>query len=77
MAYDEKEQKYMAILFYNHEMFRSNELVFTNRDEIPNASILDKTDGLMIEHLVDSFDHYPLYNEINYLQDGANAFKSR
>ena len=74
---DTPEQRYMAILFYNHELFKSNELIFENRDTVPNSDILDKTDGLYLEHLTNSFNDYPMYNEINYLQDGANANKSR
>lgn len=71
------EQRYMAILFYNHELFKSNELIFENRDTVPNSDILDKADGLYLEHLTNSFNDYPMYNEINYLQDGANGNKSR
>jgi hypothetical protein len=30
MPNDTKEQRYKVVLFYNHEMYTSNELVFTN-----------------------------------------------
>lgn len=72
-----KEQKYKAVLFYDHVMYTSNELVFTNQDEIPNTAAIDKADGLSIEHLSESFDVYPLYNESNWLQDSKNASIAR
>jgi hypothetical protein len=32
-------------------MFTSNELIFTNAEEIPDELTLDKTDGITIEHI--------------------------
>ena len=78
MDYTMQEQRYKAILFYNHVMYTSNELVFTNADEVPNTAAIDKADGLQIEHLANSFDSYFLYNaSSNNLWDGSNANKSR
>jgi hypothetical protein len=56
--YDHKEERLIAVLFYNHEMFRSQELVFTNTDHIPDLSTLDKGDIINFEHLEYSKDSY-------------------
>ena len=78
MDHTMQEQRYKAILFYNHVMYTSNELVFTNADEVPNTAAIDKADGLQIEHLNNSFDSYFLYNaSSNNLWDSSNANKSR
>lgn len=77
MPNDTKEQRYKVVLFYNHEMYISNELIFTNQDEVPNVTAIDKADGLEITHGAESSDSYLLYNETNYLQDSANEFKAR
>lgn len=78
MDYAMQEQRYKAILFYNHVMYTSNELIFTNADEVPNTAAIDKADGLQIEHLDNSFDSYFLYNaSSNNLWDSSNANKSR
>ena len=70
------EEKYMVVLFHNHEMFKSNVITFTNSEPelIPNDALIDKHDALKIEHDVASFEHYQLYNEFNLLrslQDGG------
>jgi hypothetical protein len=58
-------------------MYVSNELVFTNKDEIPNSVILDTLDGLTIEHLDNSLSSYFVYGESNYLNDMADERKHR
>ena len=77
MVFNSIEQKYKAVLFYNHEMFTSNELVFTNLEEVPNEVTLDKTDGIVIEHIAESFDTYNLYKENHYLLDASNEYVFR
>ena len=77
MVFNSIEQKYKAVLFYNHEMFTSNELVFTNLEEVPNEVTLDKTDGIAIEHIAESFDTYNLYKENHYLLDASNEYVFR
>ena len=64
------EEKYAVILFYNHEMYKRNIITFTNSepDKIPTEELLDKKDVLQIEHDVDSFEHYQVYNEFNQLR---------
>lgn len=64
------EEKYMAVLFHNHEMYRSNVITFTNSEPelIPNDALMDQKDALKVEHDVSSMEHYQLYNEFNQLR---------
>lgn len=73
------EEKYMAILFYNHEMFKSNVLIFTNSEPelIPSESLADQRDALKIEHDVDSYEHYQSYDEFNQLKNLDDGGKVR
>ena len=67
------------ILFYNHEMFKSNVLIFTNSEPelIPSESLADQRDALKIEHDVSSMEHYQLYNEFNQLRSLEDGGKIR
>jgi hypothetical protein len=56
--FDHKEERLIAVLFYNHEKFSSQELVFTTTDYIPDLSTLDKGDIIDFEHLEYSKDSY-------------------
>jgi hypothetical protein len=60
-------------------MIKSNELVFTNLDEIPNKSVLNDGDMLSFEHVEGghSYDSYYVYNLTNYLNDIADASHQR
>ena len=73
------EEKFMAVLFYNHEMYKSNVLTFTNSEPelIPNDALLDKRDALRIEHDVYSMEHYQAYNEFNMLRSLEDGGKVR
>lgn len=73
------EEKYMAVLFYNHEMFKSNVIIFTNNEPelIPNDALLDQRDALKIEHDVASQEHYQVYNEFNQLKSLEDGGKVR
>jgi hypothetical protein len=77
MPHDTKEQIYKAVLFYNHQMFISNALTFKNRDNVPDVSILDKADGLNIEHIKDSFNDYWVYDGAGFLYNGADEIMNR
>lgn len=74
-----EEQKYIAILFHNHEMYKSNILTFTNSEpeKIPNEYLIDKNDALKIEHDAQSFDHYQSYDIDNTLVNIADSGKIR
>lgn len=77
MQYDIPEEKYAAIVFYNHNMYKSNELVFTNEDVIPDKTTLDKGDILIFEHGENSQDNFQVYTELTFLQDAADEQKAR
>jgi hypothetical protein len=67
----------MVVLFYNHTMYKSNELIFTNEDVIPDKTTLDKGDILIFEHLDNSVDDYQSYAITNYLMDERDASLNR
>ena len=73
------EEKYMAVLFRNHEMYKSNVITFINSepDLIPNDIFIDKKDALKIEHDVASYEHYQSYNEFNLLKSLEDGGKVR
>ena len=73
------EEKYMAVLFRNHEMYKSNIITFINSepDLIPNDIFIDKKDALKIEHDVASYEHYQSYNEFNLLKSLEDGGKVR
>jgi hypothetical protein len=77
MQNDMEQERYVAVVFYNHEMYKSNELVFTNSEVIPDKTTLDKGDILIFEHYENSSDSFQLYNELNYLTDTADEHKAR
>jgi hypothetical protein len=58
-------------------MYKSNELIFTNEDVIPDKTTLDKGDILTFEHLSNSTDKYQSYSITNYLMDSSDQYKIR
>ena len=72
-----KEEKYKIILFYNHEMYESEEIVFSNLDEVPDTTTVDKTDAIVIKHGENSQETYQNYDTNNYLHNLADASKNR
>jgi hypothetical protein len=72
-----QEEKYIAIVFQNHEMYKSNILTFTNSEDVPNEYLIDQKDALKIEHGVQSFEHYQSYDITNMLVNSADAGKYR
>ena len=77
MQNDLEQEKYLAVLFYNHNMYKSNELTFINSEVVPNKTTLDKGDILIFEHLKNSTDSYQSYSITNYLMDGSDEIRSR
>ena len=65
---DNKEEKYKAVLIYNHEPFNSNEIVFTNERYVIDEEIKN---NIKIEHGDNSQNHYPLYGMDNVLIDAT------
>ena len=79
MRNDQKEEKFVAVLCYNHSIYKSNELVFSNSQEIPDKHTLDKSDVLQFEHVEGQYstDSYLVYNDIYYLRDTADEYRDR
>ena len=73
MRFNESEEKYKAVLFYNHAMYESDELIFTNEDRIPETANIETGDLLIFEHIDKSRNDYQCYNLTNYLMDSADA----
>ena len=72
-------EKYQVVLFYNHEMCKSNTLTFTNlqASEIPPEFAVDAADILRIEHDAYSQDHYQAYTQANDLVNIADESRIR
>lgn len=71
------EEKFRAILFFNHIPYYSNILTFTNENPINTDSITDLINAVYIEMGYKSFDSYQLYGSHNQLLNGANALINR
>ena len=59
-----KEEKFKALLFYNHEKYGSNEIIFTN-ERPPLEEAIKNT--IIIEHSDNSQNNFPLYGVDNAL----------
>ena len=72
-------EKYQVVLFYNHEICKSNTLTFTNSQasEIPPEFAVDAADILRIEHDTYSQDHYQAYTQANDLVNIADESRIR
>lgn len=73
-----KEEKFKVILFYNHNKYESNELVFTNKDKVPDSITMDESDAIFITHGDMSADSYQTkYAANNLLINAADASYGR
>ena len=71
------QEKFKAVLFYNHEKYESESIVFTNMDDITSI-YTDKTSALSIKHIEDSSDTYQaMYGANNFLTNRAESKKNR
>jgi hypothetical protein len=79
MRHNEAEERFVAILFHNHNMYKSDELVFRNSDRIPEVANIETGDLLIFEHPGGgkSRTDYQCYNITNYLMDMADASHTR
>ena len=68
------QEKYRAILIYNHEVFQSNEILFTNSRPLIEDKVLN---NITIEHSTNSKSSYPLYGVDNELINASDSNKSR
>lgn len=77
MDINSPEEKYCIIIFYNHTMYKSEPLVFTNLNPPQDASASDQNGALYIEHLKNSRDTYQSYGVNNFLVNAADAYNTR
>ena len=69
-----KEEKFVVVVFYNHEIFKSGELIFTNSDEFEDFYSVDKSNAVYIEHGNNSMDSFQsLYGATNFLNNSKDA----
>lgn len=50
MRHNEPEERFVAIIFHNHNMYKSDELVFKNADRIPETANIETGDLLIFKH---------------------------
>ena len=74
---NKKSETFKIILFYNHERFESNELVFTNTSELKNKENLKYANALSIKHGDKSRAVYQEYGMSNSLMNIAERYKKR
>ena len=73
-----QEEKFKVVLFYNHEKYESNELVFTNLETVPDATTLDSADAIEITHSTNSMESYQtLYGSNNTLINQGHSLVNR
>lgn len=71
------EEKYCVIIFYNHTMYKSEPLVFTNQNPPQDGAASDQSGALYIEHGNNSRDTYQSYGVNNMLINVADAYQTR
>lgn len=71
------EEKYCVIIFYNHTMYKSEPLVFTNQNPPQDGAASDQYGALYIEHGNNSRDTYQSYGVNNMLINVADAYQTR
>lgn len=70
----ESVSKYKAVLIYNHELFHSNELIFTN---VVQSTATPTLNNISIVHADNSKDAYPIYGIDGKLINMADYAKIR
>jgi hypothetical protein len=72
------EERFLVVLFHNHNKILSEELVFDNLDDVPNPTTIDAAGALFIEHYNDaSKDSYQLYGPTGLLLNSAETQQKR
>lgn len=77
MDLDKINEKITAILFYNHEMYKSNILEFTNLTPSSSAINLDGINALSIVHGANSRNIYQCYGIDNQIMRSSDASTTR
>lgn len=70
-------ERIKAIVFYNHQMFISNEIEFKNTATLVDESAIDANGALSIEHSTNSLKDYQFYGIGNFLTNPAEAQRMR
>lgn len=71
------EEKYIAVLFFNHNMYKSNILTFINANPPVDEKIADQADACRIEHGENSQPSYQVYGLNNLLVNAADGYRKR
>ena len=71
---ENREERFKAILFYNHVQYNSNEIVFINERPVLDEVIKN---NIIIEHGNDSYDSYAKYGIDNTLIDATDYNRPR
>lgn len=73
-----EEEKFMAVLFYNHAMYKSNIITFTNANPPVDEKTADLAGGACyIEHGTNSLPSYQLYGLNNLILNVADVSYKR
>lgn len=72
-----EKEKIKAVLFYNHTMYVSNEIEFTNENPPIDGPAADLNGALFIEHGENSRETYQAYGVNNCLVNAADVYKPR
>ena len=70
-------ERYQAVLFYNHEMIKSDIVEFINDNPPIDKNIIDLYGALYLEHKENSQNSYQLYGANNCLVNAADAQRKR
>ena len=76
-AKTKSEERFVVVVFYNHAMYKSNELVFKNDDIITDKSLVSLSDRIVIKHGDHSKDVYQDYSITNTLLNQGEMFTPR
>ena len=75
-----KQEKFKIVLYYNHEKFESNELVFTNlhANEVIDPILQETMSDVIITHGANSQDSYQtFYSDNNVLINSTQVYTNR
>jgi hypothetical protein len=71
------EERFVVVLFYNHIMYKSNELVFKNDNLITDESLVSLSDKIAIKHGKNSKNVYQDYSITNAILNKGELFVKR
>ena len=71
------EEHVMAVVFYNHEYYKSNVITFTNGDKVLDGRTENLTAGIVLVNGDKSKEAYQLYGSSNSLLNQSEAYYDR